>query len=273
MNFLQPNSLADALQWKSQHGDDARFLAGGTDLVVLRNRGLVRGRVWIDLSQVGELRTLQTTDEALQIGAMCPHAWLEESPLTALAEAAASIGGPQIRNRGTVGGNVGNASPAGDLSVALLAHDAHVTLRSLRGVRTLPLTEFFLAPGKTALAPDEMITQFQLSNRLRSAWHKVGKRDATAISVVAAAVSQGPAGEVRVALGSVAPRPLRVTPVEAMLSRDGLTPDSARAAGDMVRELIQPISDHRASADYRRDVAGTIVSRLLHQLLDPPVRS
>jgi xanthine dehydrogenase FAD-binding subunit len=161
---------------------------------------------------------------------------------------------------------VGNASPAGDVSVALLAFDAQIELKSLQAERRMPLADFFLAPGKTAIAPDEIITAFYLPTDVRSAWFKVGKRDATAISVVAAAVGQRSNGAVHVALGSVAPRPLRVTAVEDLIAAAGLTPDTVQRAGDLVREAITPITDHRASADYRRDVAGSVVSRLLEQL-------
>ncbi|MEB3223370.1 MAG: FAD binding domain-containing protein [Candidatus Sericytochromatia bacterium] len=271
MQFFQPGTLDEALQIKAQHGSGAFFLAGGTDLVVLRNRGRVKGHVWIDLSQVPGLDGFLEADGSLHIGARCPHGSLERSRFTALAEAAASVGGPQIRHRGTVGGNVGNASPAGDVSVALLAHDAEVELRSLQGTRCLKLDAFFLAPGKTAIAPDEIITAFRVPTDVRSAWFKVGKREATAISVVAAAVGVRASGAVHIALGSVAPRPIRVPAAEAMLAERGLSTETAELAGALVREAVSPITDARASADYRRDLAGTLVSRLLTGLIAAPV--
>ncbi len=266
MQFHQPKSLEDALRLKRELGTDAYFLAGGTDLVVLRNRGRVKGQHWIDLSRVSELDYLEERDGTLQIGATCPHARLEGTRFTALAEAAASVGGPQIRHRGTVGGNVGNASPAGDVSTALLAFDADIELRSATATRRMKLAEFFLAPGKTAIAPDEIITAIFVPTDVRSAWFKLGKREATAISVVAAACGVNAAGKVHIALASVAPKPLRVTAAEEMLAQKGLTPETARAAGDIVRETIKPITDHRASADYRLDTAGSMVTRLLTQL-------
>lgn len=266
MQFHQPKSLEDALRLKSELGAGAHFLAGGTDLVVLRNRGRVKGEHWIDLSRIAELDYLEERDGELRIGATCPHARLEGTRFTALAEAAASVGGPQIRNRGTVGGNVGNASPAGDVSTALLAFDAEVELRNLQATRRMKLVDFFLAPGRTAIAPDEIITAFFVPTDVRSAWFKLGKREATAISVVAAACGVNAAGRVHIALASVAPTPLRVTAAEAMLAEQGLTAETARAAGEIVRETIKPITDHRASADYRRDTAGTMVTRLLTQL-------
>lgn len=263
MKFYQPTTLAEALELKARLGTDAYFLAGGTDLVVLRNRGRVKGEHWIDLSKVPGLDGLAETDGVLRIGAGTKHSLLESTRFTALAEAAASVGGPQIRHRGTVGGNVGNASPAGDVSVALLAHDAEVELASLKGERRMNLKEFFLAPGKTAIAPDEIITALYLPANIRSAWFKLGKREATAISVVCAAVGVDGAGRAHIALGSVAPRPTRVPEAEALIAEKGLTPETAREAGRIVSEQIKPITDHRATADYRRDVAGKMVARLL----------
>lgn len=266
MQFHQPKGLEEALKLKAELGADAYFLAGGTDLVVLRNRGRVKGRHWIDLSRVAELDYMEERDGHLVVGATCPHARLEETRFTALAEAAASVGGPQIRHRGTVGGNVGNASPAGDVSTALLAFDAEVELRNLAGTRRMNLQDFFLAPGKTAIAPDEIITAFYVPADVRSAWFKLGKREATAISVVAAACGVKGDGKVCIALASVAPTPLRVTAAEELLAQRGLSPETARDAGDLVRETIKPITDHRASADYRLDTAGSMVTRLLTQL-------
>lgn len=266
MKFYQPQTLAEALELKAKLGTDAYFLAGGTDLVVLRNRGRVKGEHWIDLSKVPDLDGFAENDGVLRIGAACKHARLETSRYTALAEAAASVGGPQIRHRGTVGGNVGNASPAGDVSVALLAYDAELELAKLGGTRRMKLSEFFLAPGKTAIAPDEIITAFFLPASVRSAWFKLGKREATAISVVCTAVGVTADGKAHIALGSVAPRPTRVPEAEAVIAEKGLTPATAAEAGRLVSERISPITDHRASADYRRDVAGKMVARLLTQL-------
>jgi probable selenate reductase FAD-binding subunit len=265
MKFYQPTSLTEALELKQRLGTDAYFLAGGTDLVVLRNRGRVKGEHWIDLSKVPGLDGLTEQDGILRIGAGTKHTALESTRFSALAEAAASVGGPQIRHRGTVGGNVGNASPAGDVSVALLAYDTEVELQNLGGTRRMNLREFFLAPGKTAIAPDEIITAFYLNTAIRSAWFKLGKREATAISVVCAAVGVQE-GRAHIALGSVAPRPTRVPEAEALIAQQGLTPDTAREAGRIVSEMIKPITDHRATADYRRDVSGKMVARLLTQL-------
>jgi carbon-monoxide dehydrogenase medium subunit len=266
MKFYQPTSLPEALELKQRLGTAAYFLAGGTDLVVLRNRGRVKGEHWIDLSKVPGLDGLTEQDGILRIGAGTKHTALESTRFSALAEAAASVGGPQIRHRGTVGGNVGNASPAGDVSVALLAYDTEIELQSLAGSRRMALKDFFLAPGKTAITPEEIITAFYLPTSTRSAWFKLGKREATAISVVCAAVGVDAQGQAHIALGSVAPRPTRVPEAEALIAQHGLTPETARQAGALVSEKIAPITDHRATADYRRDVAGKMVARLLTQL-------
>lgn len=266
MKFHQPTTLAEALAIKAEFGAEAYFLAGGTDLVVLRNRGRVKGQHWIDLSRLHELVGLEEQRGMLRIGAATPHARLEKTPFRALAEAAASVGGPQIRQRGTVGGNVGNASPAGDVSTALLAHDAEIELASVRGKRSMKLNAFFVGPGKSAIAPDEIITAFTMPSEIRSAWLKVGKREATAISVVAAAVGVDAHDRAYIALASVAPRPLRMQAAEELIAERGLSAATAAEAGRLVSEAVTPITDHRASADYRRAIAGTMVARLLTQL-------
>lgn len=266
MHFHQPRELAEALALKAKLGAEARFLAGGTDLVVRRNRGLVLGQHWIDLSLVQGLRYLREEGGLVRLGALTPHSDLEACRWVGLAEAAASVGGPQIRHRGTVGGNVGNASPAGDVSTALLALDAELVLVSEAGRRQMPLKDFFVAPGRTAIAPEEMIEEFIFPAAQRTGWFKLGKREATAISVVCAAVGVKDSGEVAIALGSVAPRPTRVPEAEAHLAERGLSAETAQSAGALVSERVSPITDHRATAEYRRAMAGVMVTRLLAQL-------
>jgi CO/xanthine dehydrogenase FAD-binding subunit len=220
----------------------------------------------VDISRLSELTGTRDEGDWLYVGAACPHRALEGWDVRVLAHAARTVGGPQIRNRGTVGGNVANASPAGDVSVALLALDASVDLVSVRGTRTMPLHEFFVHVGKTAIAPDEMILGFRFRRPAASAFYKLGKRNSVAISVVCAGVSITPEGHPLIALGSVAPTPKRLFETEAYLREHGINPTTIEAAGRLVREEVNPITDHRASADYRRDVAGSLVTRLLAQL-------
>jgi carbon-monoxide dehydrogenase medium subunit len=270
--FYRPGTLTEALELKSRFGREAVFLAGGTDLVV----GVAKGRVdighWIDLSRLDELVYVAPEDDGLRIGASCTHAMLEASPYRALAQAARLVGGPQIRNRGTVAGNLGTASPAGDVNIALLAFDAEVELLSLRGGRRVPLREFFLSPGKTVAEPDELIAAVRLPRAEASGFLKVGKRLSVAISVVCCAVAKLADGKFGIALGSVAPTPLRALRAEAHLAARGLTRESIAEAARLVSEEVRPIDDHRASADYRRDVSGVIARRILTELAGLPAR-
>jgi CO/xanthine dehydrogenase FAD-binding subunit len=173
-----------------------------------------------------------------------------------------SVGGPGIRELGTLAGNLATASPAGDGSTALLALDAEVELASVRGTRRLPLEKFFVGYRQTALAPDEMITRITVPAECRSDWAKNGKRGAMNISVVAAAIALTPQKQARIALASVAPTPLRCRKAEAAFAKGA----DARQVAEIVRTEIKPITDHRASADYKVHLAGVMVRRLLENL-------
>lgn len=268
--FYRPATLTEALELKSRLGKDAVFLAGGTDLVV----GVAKGRFeighWIDVSRLGELCYVERDGDGLRIGASCTHAMLEASPWRALAQAARLVGGPQIRNRGTVAGNLGTASPAGDVNIALLGFDAEVELMSLRGTRRAALRDFFLAPGRTIMEPDEMIVAVHVPGGEDSGFLKVGKRLSVAISVVCCAAAKLADGRVCIALGSVAPTPLRAFRAEAFLQQQGLSADTVAEAARLVTEEVRPIDDHRASADYRRAVSGVLARRLLSDLAGVP---
>lgn len=265
--FYQPSTLDEALELKARLGPTARFLAGGTDLVVgMQKRRLTLDTV-IDLSRLTELCYVRDDGRTVTLGAGCTHAMVEQGPVRALADSARQVGGPQIRNRGTIGGQLGTASPAGDVSVGLLALDATVELASVRGTRTVPLSDFFVSVGKTVLAHDELILSISFEHPLKSAFAKIGKRNSVAISLVMAAAAIAPDGSPRIAVGSSAPTPLRLHQTEAFLLAEGLSEASLVAAGELARAEVSPITDHRASGDYRRDVAGVLVTRLLRDLI------
>ncbi|HEY9856522.1 MAG TPA: xanthine dehydrogenase family protein subunit M [Stenomitos sp.] len=264
--FYQPTTLQEALELKAKLGASARFLAGGTDLVVgMQKRRLTLDEV-IDLSRLNDLCFIHDDGRSMTLGAGCTHAMVESCRVAALADSARQVGGPQIRNRGTIGGQLGTASPAGDVSVGLLALEAEVELVSVRGTRVVPLQDFFVGVGKTVLAPDELISAVRFDHPASSAFYKIGKRNSVAISIVMCAVALGQDGSPRIALGSVAPTPLRLFKTEAFLKAEGLSPASIEEAGRLAREEVNPITDHRAGADYRRDVSGVLVSRLLSDL-------
>lgn len=254
-----------------------RPVAGGTDLLVqiAGEIGEPPERV-IDLWGLDELRGIRVEPGALVIGALTTYTQIRASDdvaehLPALAEAAATIGAAQIQNRGTLGGNAANASPAGDTLPILLATDAELLVGGVRGERTVAARDFWPAYRRTALEADELLlsVRFPISSDRQVRFRKVGTRRAQAISKVVLALSweirDGDGGwhSVRLALGSVAATPVRATRTEAVL--DGATPtaDVADAAAATLADELSPIDDVRSTADYRRAVA----SRVLHRLI------
>ncbi|MFV8755359.1 FAD binding domain-containing protein [Nannocystaceae bacterium ST9] len=264
--FHQPTTLDEVVALKARVGSAAAFVAGGTDFVVGVRKGRRSFGTLIDLSRVAGLDAIEEHEGVLRIGAMVRHAALERSGITALAEACETVGGPQIRNLGTIGGQIGTASPAGDVSVALIALDAQVELLSQRGARRMPLAELFVGPGRTRIGEDELVSAVFVARERRSAFYKIGKRDAVAISLVMAAASIGPDGDVAIGLGCVAPIPLRPRRAEAHLAAGPLDAARIAEAAAIVGEEVTPISDHRGGADYRRAMAITLTRRLLTQL-------
>jgi CO/xanthine dehydrogenase FAD-binding subunit len=275
---VSPRSLGEAygLLAEQRH----RALAGGTDLQVQLTGeiGPAPDRV-LDLWRLDELRGIRTAGGFLELGALTTYTDLRRSPachehVPALVEAAATIGAAQIQNRGTIGGNVMNASPAGDTLPVLLALDATMVVGSTRGEREIAASDFWPAYRRTAARPDELLVRLRIplvADRTQR-FRKVGTRRAQAISkVVVAAAWQGDAVDaagavrhhVRIALGSVAPTPIRMTAVEALLEArrwDGGLVDAAVA---VLAASIAPIDDVRSTAAYRRAAAGRVVRRIL----------
>ena len=251
-------------------------MAGGTDLLVLINGALgpPPERV-LDLSRLDELRGIERRDGQLVIGALTTYTELREDAriaelLPALAAAAATIGAVQIQNRGTIGGNVMNASPAGDTLPILLAADAQLTLGSVRGERTVPAEEFWTGYRTTEGAPDELLLRISVAAADRELrFRKIGTRRAQAISKVVMALawrSDGPSAawhDVRLALGSVAPIPIRARATEARLEGGRPDEETADAAVMALTAEIEPIDDVRSTAEYRRVVAGRVLRRLI----------
>lgn len=277
MDYLRVTSEPDLAEALSVDG--AAPLAGGTDLLVKVRAGTARPGLLVDVSRVETLRGLSRLRDGLSIGAALPLADLlgdaavrDAYPL--LAAVVRSLGSTQIRSRATLGGNLANASPAADGALALLAYDARVTLASRAGSRVLPLREFLRGPGRTALARGEYIRSIALPAPGAAPsffFHKVGRRRALTIAIASVAgllsLENGVVVDVRIAAGSVAPTPLRLGQVEGALRGRRLDAALARAAGDLASREVAPITDVRASAEYRRDVTGQLVARFLSEAL------
>ena len=265
--------LADA------DGGAWRLLAGGTDLMVTMTGeiGEPPSRV-LDIWGLDELRGIRMEADGLVIGALTTYTDLRRSPevrelAPALAEAAATIGAAQIQNRGTLGGNVVNASPAGDTLPVLLALDAELVLGSVRGERTVAATDFWPSYRTTARRDDELLLRIRIPrvDGRQVRFRKIGTRRAQAISKVVMALAWRSTGDdapwidVRLALGSVAATTIRVPAVEAVLEGGRPTRETADAAAAALVAAIQPIDDVRSTADYRRLVAGRVMRRLIRE--------
>lgn len=228
----------------------------------------------VDIWGLDELRGIRLDDDALVIGALTTYTQIQRSPLLianlpVLAEVSGTIGAAQIQNRGTIGGNIANASPAGDTLPVLLAADATIVLGSSRGERGIPAAEFFTAYRQTARADDELVLEVRvpLNSDRQVRFRKVGTRRAQAISKVVMALSwkldDGQWRDVRLALGSVAATPVRASRTEAVLEGSNPTQETADAAAEALMSEIEPIDDVRSTAAYRRAVAGRVVHRLI----------
>ena len=273
---VTPTTLTEA--YEALAGGGWRPLAGGTDAIVERSAGLADPRGYLDLGALEELRGIRLEDGALVLGAGTTYAELRRDPLVAehapvLAEMAGQVGAAQIQNRGTLGGNLATASPAGDSLPVLLALDAEIVVGSAAGERTVPAAAFFPAYRRTALAPDELILRVRVPRvpGRAVAFRKVGTRRAQSISVVVLAVAwswgeaeaRGTWRDVRVALGSVAPTPIRARATEACLEGAPPTAEVAGVAAATLAAEIAPIDDVRSTAEYRRAVAGRILHRIV----------
>lgn len=273
--LVSPTRLADAyaLLAEAPH----RPIAGGTDVLVQLTAGLgQRPERLLDLWRLDELRGIDLDGDALTFGALTTYSAIRRSAvcrelLPALVEAAATIGAAQIQNRGTLGGNIANASPAGDMLPILLAIDATIIVGSARGERAIPADSFWTGYRTTALAPDELVVRIRIplvaDRQVR--FRKIGTRRAQAISKVVLALSwvapsvDAPWGSVRLGLGSVAERPIRATATEAILEGSPPTSDTADRAFVTLAAEIKPIDDVRSTADYRRAVAARVLHRLI----------
>jgi CO/xanthine dehydrogenase FAD-binding subunit len=259
VEVLSPRTLADALRLKAER-PEAVPIQGGTDVMVELNFDRTRPETLLNLNEVDELRGWQRENGRIWLGAGLTYAEAMEAPLAellpALAEASRTVGGPQIRNRGTIGGNLGTSSPAGDALPPLLVADAEVKLVSLRGERWLPLADFVVGPKRNAMAEDELIAGVRVDPAEASeTFMKVGPRNAMVIAVVSLALRVD--GELRAAFGSAGPVPTLV--------RTGL--DDVHSFPEQVAAAASPIDDVRGTAEYRRHALRVLTKRALERCL------
>ena len=277
--LVAPGTLGAVLSLLAAAPREWLPIAGGTDVMVQYSAGQLRTMRLVSIWNLPELRRIEVVGGELQIGAGCTYTDLrahdlvnQEFPL--LSSAARSTGGIANQNRGTIGGNIVNASPAADSLPSLLVYEAELLLVSLRGERRLPYTTFHLAYRKTRLEPDELIRAVCLPMRFSGYYaraRKVGPRNAQAISKVCLAglgqIVDGVVEDIRLALGSVAPIPIRLTATEQIVRGKRISPQLVQQARQAAVAEVRPIDDIRSTARYRTAVAGNLVAEFLEQLV------
>ncbi|MBV9578131.1 MAG: FAD binding domain-containing protein [Chloroflexi bacterium] len=277
VSAAQPRTLDQALHALESH-PDAQLLAGGTDFVVEVNFGHRRPAAVVGLRRVEDLKGFALEDDELVLRSGLTYREMETELtdlLPGLADAARTVGSPQIRNAGTLGGNLGTASPAGDTLPVLAALDADVVVAAQSGTRRLPVSEFILGPKRCALAAGEIIREVRV-RRVHGSQHflKVGTRNAMVIAIASCAlVVDRDARAVRCGLGSVGPVPVRPREAEAFINADinwramRASPASVKQFGELVAAACQPITDHRSTEAYRRHAVQVIATRALERSL------
>lgn len=276
----RPATLAEAAELALRLGPKARFLAGGTDLVIQIRRGRIAPAHLIDIGRLPGLDRIEIGERECALGALATYRAIERhaalaGDLAALAQAAGVVGGHQVRNIATVGGNIVNASPAADFVPPLIALDATLDLIGPGGsTRTVALRDFVTGPGRTEAAPGEVLTTVRFERppaHSATTFLKEGRRKAMEISVVCVATcvtidaAAGTCVGARIAVGAAAPRAFRALRAEAFLAGRPMIAESFRTAGALAAADASPISDVRASADYRRHLVSVMVERALAQ--------
>lgn len=283
MDYHRPRELRTALTLIGELQDRCRIIAGGTDIIPAIRKGVLFPSFghMVDLSSVKELSYIRKMDSWICIGAITRLAEVGDSEMIReyvpiLSEAIQHIGSLQIRNQGTIGGNLCNASPAADTAPPLLTLEAKVLLKSMKQERVIPLDQFFLGPGKTILAPGEILAEIQIpipQNGGSFCFLKLGRRNAFTLSIVSVATwvkaEQETFRAVRIALGAVAPTPKRALKTEEYLAGQKVSEETIGSGSKLVSEEVQPISDVRASADYRKDMANILTRRAILSCVTP----
>lgn len=278
--YFTPNTLQEGLSLLDNYSQKAKVLAGGTDLIAQMRTGRVQPAVIIDVKKIPELNRLEwSADKTLHIGAAVPISTVVNFPcfmqrLNILYQGCSLIGSNRIRNRATIGGNVCNAAPSADSAPALLCLDAKAILAQCEGTRIVPLGSIFRGPGKTSLAPNELLMEIEIPApppHSAGCYLRHTPREEMDIAVVgvAAFLVLSPRSKVcqeaRIAVGAVAPTPLRVSQAETLLSSKNLSKEDIEKVAEKVSESASPISDIRSSAEYRKELLKVLTRRTLNE--------
>ncbi len=278
--YMAPKTLDEAVSILHTNQGRAKVLAGGTDLLVEMKEDILCPEVLVDIKHISHLDHLTYDDEkGLSIGALVTVRRVERSPIVAekyagLSQASRELGSIQIRNRATIAGNISRASPSADTIPPLIADGARVVVYGSEGAREIPLEDFFVGPGQTVMTGEEILTEIVVPNpgsKMGKSYIKLGRRQAMELATVGVAVTLNLEGDVcdqvRVALGAVAPTPIRSHKAEELLMGSTLDQETIRAAAVAARDESSPISDVRSSAAYRRQMVGVLTEEAIQQAM------
>jgi aerobic carbon-monoxide dehydrogenase medium subunit len=279
-DYIRPGNMEDAIA-ALQANDEPYLLAGGTDLLIGMKTNAVKPKCLIDLKGIPGIDCIEY-DNGFKLGALTTVRDVEVSPLIrekipALSEAAGTLGSIQIRNRATIGGNLCHGSPAADMAAILLAMNCELQIATGNGAKTIGLDQFFTGPNSTVLNRNEVLAQIIIPKEIeqfKGIYLKHGPRKAMDIGIVNIAilldadVSSGFCNQIMIALGAVAPRPIRAKKAEALLNANRLTPELIQEAAEAASDEATPISDFRASAGYRKDLVKNLVAKGIDQILN-----
>jgi carbon-monoxide dehydrogenase medium subunit len=278
--YFAPGTVDEVLELLARHGEDAKILAGGQSLIPMMKLRIASPRYLIDVNRIASLGGLRQEGDRLVMGALCRHAEIGQSPLVRLrlplmTDAASQTADVQVRNRGTVGGSLAHADPAGDWPAALLALDTTVTIAGRDGLRTAPLNEFIVDAYTTQLGPIEMLTEISIALPKApsgGAYVKFEKRAGDfAVASVGVQVELADGGQCRavaISLGALGAMPIRARSAEDLLRGRDATPELLTEAEQLVRAEAQPFDDTRGSVDYKRHLAGVIFRRAFAAAVD-----
>jgi len=274
--YFEPKTVSDAIALLAKNRGKAKLIAGGTDLLVEMKNGKIKPKCLVSIMKISNLNYIVTDKNKTRIGAGTTFQEIEESKLIrdrypSFIEAVRSMGTAQVRCMATLSGNICNASPAAEAPVALLSLSAKVKISGIRGDRVVPLEEFFVGPGKTALLPDELLTEVQIPSPPKMAgcaFLKISRVVADVSKVNAAAMIERAGDKLKsckIALGAVSPTPIRAKKAEEILKGKKFDEETIKAAARVASEEIKPITDIRSTAEYRKEVSRVLVEKVLRR--------
>lgn len=280
MAYFRPMTVEEAVNILDREKITLKPIAGCTDVCVQKEEGLLKIRDYLDLSYVDSMKNIEEKDSHVIIGALVTHADVASSELikekgAILAQACSTVGSPQIRNRGTIGGNINHASPSGDSIPALITLNAEILLQSKDNKRWIPLVEFFTGPGQTIRKENEIMTAVRfkpLGKDYFCLYQKLGQRKSLACSKASLAfvarVDDKVVSDVRIAMGAVAPTVIRAPKTEKFLEGKKIESDTIQRASELAIQEAKPISDLRSTAEYRKNMMGSLIEKALKAAME-----